>query len=783
MNRNREDIGSFAFRREAETEGSFERALLRVADEAVCRVDDGGTVLDANDACCSLVDREYHSLLGDSLAALVVDDDRQRVESTLERAVSDADSASKQVTVSVRSGTATRRCSLRFAPFDAGDGTVDVACLFRPDPEPGDREGRLRRERDGLRTELDEVFERLSDGVVALDTDLRFTYVNEYALDYLNCSRDELIGAQAWDVFEVEESSETAIHEALATQSSTTFERYYDPVDAWIEGTVYPSETGLSIYFRDVTERKTRERELQQYKSIVETVSDGVYAVDEENRFVFVNEAYAEMVGYSQERLLGSSVTLVYDDAINEQALTRVDAVRKNERERATVEAELRTADGRTIDTETKIESFPLEDGVGRLGVCRNVTERKRRERRLEQQRSQLSTLNDLNEVVNEIAHAVVESSTRDEIERRVCERLTASSSYAFAWVGAVDAETGEVVPRTEAGATAYLDGLTITVDDSDTGDGPTARAIRTQEVAVVRDTATDPTYRPWNDRAREFGVEASAAIPIAYEGSLYGVLNVYTDRFAAFGERERRVVGRLGEIIAHAIAAIERKEALMSDDIVEIDFHSNDLFAALSFDPDDDVDIRFERTVPLGDGEFLEYGRATSNSVEALRSLVDNVPHFESLNVFTTEFDEVRFELRLSEPPVSSIAAAHGGRVRRGRIQGHEYHLTVELPPSADVRAVVNAVQEAYPQLELIAQRHSRRRGDEDRPLSQTLWSSLTDRQRAALEAAYYSGFFEWPRESSGNDVAASLGVSPPTFHQHLRHAQKKLFEELLEQ
>jgi predicted DNA binding protein len=57
-----------------------------------------------------------------------------------------------------------------------------------------------------------------------------------------------------------------------------------------------------------------------------------------------------------------------------------------------------------------------------------------------------------------------------------------------------------------------------------------------------------------------------------------------------------------------------------------------------------------------------------------------------------------------------------------------------------------------------------------------------LTDRQRAALEAAYYAGFFEWPREHSGESVADSLGVSPPTFHQHIRAAENKVMQAFLE-
>ena len=57
-----------------------------------------------------------------------------------------------------------------------------------------------------------------------------------------------------------------------------------------------------------------------------------------------------------------------------------------------------------------------------------------------------------------------------------------------------------------------------------------------------------------------------------------------------------------------------------------------------------------------------------------------------------------------------------------------------------------------------------------------------LTTSHETDLEAAYYSGFSEWPRESSGEAVAESLDVSSPTFHQHLRTAERKFLTALLE-
>jgi len=58
----------------------------------------------------------------------------------------------------------------------------------------------------------------------------------------------------------------------------------------------------------------------------------------------------------------------------------------------------------------------------------------------------------------------------------------------------------------------------------------------------------------------------------------------------------------------------------------------------------------------------------------------------------------------------------------------------------------------------------------------------TLTDRQQSVLETAYAAGYFEWPRDSSGEEVAETLGISPPTFHQHLRVGQQKLMDALFD-
>jgi len=69
--------------------------------------------------------------------------------------------------------------------------------------------------------------------------------------------------------------------------------------------------------------------------------------------------------------------------------------------------------------------------------------------------------------------------------------------------------------------------------------------------------------------------------------------------------------------------------------------------------------------------------------------------------------------------------------------------------------------------------------RGDS---LRAELEERLTDRQLEVLQTAYLSGFFDWPRETTGEEVAEMLEITQPTVNRHLRVSERKLLDLLLE-
>jgi PAS domain S-box-containing protein len=157
------------------------------------------------------------------------------------------------------------------------------------------------RQQDAIDSDLGEVFDRISDSFYALDEAFRFRYLNDTAAELFGLDEDA-IGSDIRDQ-NLTETFENALYEALETQESATFEDYYPPWDRWFQNTVYPSDSGLSVYTHDITERKRRERELARYETIVETSPVGITIVDDDGELQFANDRAEEIYGRSKDQI------------------------------------------------------------------------------------------------------------------------------------------------------------------------------------------------------------------------------------------------------------------------------------------------------------------------------------------------------------------------------------------------------------------------------------------------------------------------------------------------
>jgi PAS domain S-box-containing protein len=133
--------------------------------------------------------------------------------------------------------------------------------------EAAQREQQLRLEAEVARNQINGILESITDAFVCFDQDWRYIYVNEQAAKLLHQTRENLLGKRVWkDVFPEAAQNPTTqeIRRAAQEQVSVVFEEFSQSLNVWLEIHAYPSPIGLSIYFRDITDRKQTEAALQQ---------------------------------------------------------------------------------------------------------------------------------------------------------------------------------------------------------------------------------------------------------------------------------------------------------------------------------------------------------------------------------------------------------------------------------------------------------------------------------------------------------------------------------------
>ena len=90
----------------------------------------------------------------------------------------------------------------------------------------------------------------------------------------------------------------------METQEYVWVEDYYQPLGKWIENHIYPSQDGITVFFKDVTEIKEIARSLQQneekYRTLIEQASDGIVITDMEGSILEVNNSIKKIIGYEQ---------------------------------------------------------------------------------------------------------------------------------------------------------------------------------------------------------------------------------------------------------------------------------------------------------------------------------------------------------------------------------------------------------------------------------------------------------------------------------------------------
>jgi len=402
-------------------------------------------------------------------------------------------------------------------------------------------------------------------------------------------------------------------------------------------------------------------------------------------------------------------------------------------------------------------------------------------DRTLQGQNEQLTALNRINETIREIDQAIVQAETREEIDHTVCELLTADDRFRFVWIGRADPTTDTVEPHAWAGREqGYLDSQSFPIGESATE--PAGNTAATGDVTMVRNVAAGLREDAWRKDALARDFLSVLSLPLVYNDLSHGVLTVYAPAKGAFDDTATAVLAELGETIASALSAIERKNALLTTSMTRVEFAVDDpTFVLTRLARDADCTLSYQGGVQRATNGSDVFVTVEDGTVDAVVNAASQLVGVDEVTSISAAADQGVLRLRLTQPFLALELADHGAVFREATANPTTTTLLVDIPDTIDVRTITRLVGESFADVDLRAKQTLDQTADHS--LYSKFLDALTERQLEVIQTAYYSGYFESPRESTGEDVAATLGISPPAFYQHARTVQRKLFETLLEE
>jgi len=114
--------------------------------------------------------------------------------------------------------------------------------------------------------ERNTILESIDDAFFAVDKNWIVTYWNNMAQKVLQTPKDKILNKQLWEVFSdsIDSESYKKYHQAVETNRAVHFEDHYQTLSKWYEISAYPSDSGLSVYFKDISDRKLSETILKE---------------------------------------------------------------------------------------------------------------------------------------------------------------------------------------------------------------------------------------------------------------------------------------------------------------------------------------------------------------------------------------------------------------------------------------------------------------------------------------------------------------------------------------
>jgi PAS domain S-box-containing protein len=381
------------------------------------------------------------------------------------------------------------------------------------------------------------VMERVSDGIVALDKDFNYTYVNTYGGELLGRSATYLVGKNYWT--EYPESRETpfakAYVEAMQTQLPRFFEAYYSHWQRWFTNRVYPSAEGITIFFSDITERKNAEIALRESEEkFAAAFNDAPVLICindmQTGLYLDVNAEGLRISGFSREEVIGHHpVDLGW---ISKDEFERLVFELQTRGLIDNTEMNFRTRQGTRLTGLVKGDIIRIAGRDCLLTVTMDITERKVHERELQ--------------AIATLSAALRTAPTRDEMFPVIVDQMVNLLNVDAAVIEIVEPESHDTLVEAAYGSWANLVG-----ERQAPNSGLNGLINQTNQPFLSQDLTNDSRL----SQAANWpyaGLLGCAGLALTAQETLVGYL--WIGCRTRINEKELQIFIAIGDIVANAI-------------------------------------------------------------------------------------------------------------------------------------------------------------------------------------------------------------------------------------
>ena len=289
----------------------------------------------------------------------------------------------------------------------------------------------------------------------------------------------------------------------------------------------------------------------RQYSTAIETSIDGYMRLDPRGNIVGANSALARLTDHSLGELLRMTIFDVDGDRTAEQIKAALKEAKNRDSMR--LQTRWRQRGGNLIDVDISVIHVYDNDNGGGYIHCfvRDISDSISLTNRLERLSRHFAFL-------AHVTARIFQLRDGDEILSAFCESSVSEGHFALAWAGVVDKDTGMVRVVAAAGdAAEYARSIVVTTASPlPTSQGPTGLAIREGKTITANDFQNDPRTAPWHERARQYGIRASAVVPIVVDGKTVGALNFYSAEAGYFNDEMVELLEETSRTISLAMEA-----------------------------------------------------------------------------------------------------------------------------------------------------------------------------------------------------------------------------------